>query len=214
MTTFGTVVGPNGFKREFETVDLEWAVKMIFREAGSEADNMTEWAAILWTTTSRWASGHFRRPEESYGAFIRRFSQPINPRWLQGGAFDPHPFTETTTEQFRAWLQTVPLSYFIKTYPHVVAFAAKFLRGEVPVNGFVGIVDFAAPDVAPGEDDVSVYVPGVSGNAFYKATWSLGWDENTVRILRPSGLATAGVGLLFGGLAFSIYLSLQKSRGQ
>ena len=81
--------GPNESSRErFTSIDDEtalWAARMCVGEGGEKCSK-DKAAAMLWALANRW----FLHPASSrywpsYLYLMRRFSQPINPRWQEGG---------------------------------------------------------------------------------------------------------------------------------
>ncbi|MCP4680521.1 MAG: hypothetical protein GY854_34565 [Deltaproteobacteria bacterium] len=61
-----------------------WAARMIVGEGGKKCTR-NKAAAMLWAVLNRWILHPARRHWPSYLYLMRRFSQPINPRWQKGG---------------------------------------------------------------------------------------------------------------------------------
>lgn len=88
--TLGRVVWPGG-QYQITDEDVLWAG----RAASYEGDGI----AVLWAWTSRWASwGHSRF--ETLGGMIRGHSQPVNPKWIEGGQCCPEAREDCTSPCF------------------------------------------------------------------------------------------------------------------
>ncbi len=61
-----------------------WAARMCVGEGGKRC-NPTKAAAMLWAVMNRWILHRARRYWPTYQYLMRRFSQPINPRWQKDG---------------------------------------------------------------------------------------------------------------------------------
>jgi hypothetical protein len=80
--------GPNKSNNDRETIiDTEtalWSARMIVGEGGYKCSEKKA-AAMLWALMNRWFLHPARRHWPSYLYLMRRFSQPINPKWQRGG---------------------------------------------------------------------------------------------------------------------------------
>ncbi|MDJ0766544.1 MAG: hypothetical protein QNJ97_26455 [Myxococcota bacterium] len=81
-------LGPVQWNREQRaSIDEEtalWAARMCVGEGGRKC-NKTKAAAMLWALLNRWFLHPARRHWPTFLFLMRRFSQPINPRWQRGG---------------------------------------------------------------------------------------------------------------------------------
>lgn len=81
-------VGPNESNSDRQTViDDEaalWAARMLIGEGGTKISQKKA-AACLWALMNRWMLHPGRRYWPTFLYMMRRFSQPINPRWQKGG---------------------------------------------------------------------------------------------------------------------------------
>ncbi len=80
--------GPNAANQNRMTViDDEtalWCARMCIGEGGNKCST-DKAAAMLWAIMNRWILHSSRKSWPSYLYLLRRFSQPINPRWQEGG---------------------------------------------------------------------------------------------------------------------------------
>jgi len=192
----GTVRGP-GFKYNFNDGDLLWAA----RSARCESSNLREMEAVLWTMLNRFVARKIKgvEPTDTFGEFIRTFSQPVNPRYT---------YSDPDRVQRRVACQTIPLS---EIEPEVVDLVRRWMRGGVPAFGLLyKTSDFAARDVPGQPEDLLVYIPDTSHNLFYIDTaLTANWSPGTLTISAPSFMA-AGVGMLTVLLGLGMILSRRK----
>ena len=214
MAVLGTIVGPGTKTRKFVADDLVWAVKMVTHETGHDPEYEKEWQAILWTVLNRWV-GRYGQPEESFGGYVQRFSQPVNPNEI--GRVHEYDYR---TQEFERDLEECsgtagteacalarararwnriennrkrPLSWYEQNVPAIVTTVQKFMAGGLPNREFPGWTDFAAGYAGHGPEDTPVSTDGTFSNAFYQETWAENWTGNTVKIVLPK---RAGIGLL------------------
>lgn len=80
--------GPNDSNQDRSTVVDEetalWCARMCVGEGGKRCSE-DKAAAMLWAIMNRWMLHSGRRHWPTYLYLLRRFSQPINPRWQTGG---------------------------------------------------------------------------------------------------------------------------------
>lgn len=80
--------GPNESRQSRSTAIDDttalWAARMCVGEGGKRC-NKKKAAAMMWALMNRWMLHPARRFWPSYLYLMRRFSQPINPRWQKGG---------------------------------------------------------------------------------------------------------------------------------
>jgi hypothetical protein len=104
MTILNTIV-VNGKRLQLTTDDYTWALRSVLGEggAGRATDTKrTEWAGILYTMLHRWA-GNYGKANESFGSYIQRFSQPVNPNQIgKIHAYDKTPDDPTGINHSRA----------------------------------------------------------------------------------------------------------------
>ncbi len=194
---YATVSGPNGFRYTFTDEDLLWACRMLWGEAGNLSWQTYEGEAILWTTLQRFVKRHFLVGESTYTESMRRFSQPINPIWYEGGSRDPDPGFVNDDEARRAYILQMDMEDF---RPEIVSLAIRFMTGKVPNRAYAGLVDFNMAGKGGGPGDVGpIRVPGLTNTAnwFYRETDTVDWTTSTVTISNP-GLRKAIVGTLLG----------------
>jgi len=71
---------------QFDSVDQIWLCRMIVGERSQRWKfSEDEAAALLWAITNRYLLHRGRRHWPTFVYMLRRFSQPINPRWMKGG---------------------------------------------------------------------------------------------------------------------------------
>ena len=61
-----------------------WLMRMCYGEGGRDCSRIKA-AAMLWAMVNRWFLHPGQRHWGPFHKMIRKFSQPINPRWLRGG---------------------------------------------------------------------------------------------------------------------------------
>lgn len=217
MAQWGTVVGPGIKVRKFVADDRVWAVKMVTHETGSTPEYEKEWAAILWTVLNRWI-GRYGQDKETFGGYIQRFSQPVNPNEIgrvreydyraQEFQGDPEECAGAAGTEMCAlarararWNRIEnnrkrPLAWYEQNVPAIVATVQKFMAGGLPNREFPGWTDFAAQYAGHGTEDTSVSTEGTFANSFYRETWAGDWTGDTVKIVAPASPRKAGLGLL------------------
>ncbi len=222
------VRGPNGFAMPLTDDDFVWTVKAVHHEVARPLSEV-EMHAVLWTMLNRWASGRAVGANgKGFGAWIRTFSSTVNPKWVAQCRGDEP--TTCTAEDYadgwgccpirKAWVAANiarPFSWYVEHSPEVVAYVAKFFRGEIPVGPLVGIVNFASRIVGcHGEIPAADSIPGLSphSNMFCRTTWSAGWTTDTVRFAsRPWSRAVTGLGVaLLGGVVVFGVARLRRRR--
>lgn len=212
MTVLGTITA-NGVTRSLTTYDYEWALKSVFREAGPDPSHEWEWGAVLWTMAHRWL-GNYGRPGESFGEYIQRFSQPVNPDQIgvihtyDRTVSDPTGIRRSQERDARIReLRARPVASMERQYPQLAAYVMKFMRGGVPRTPYAMFADFAAPGVGGGGDRLLVTA---GGNAFYSEPWITGL-QIAVKY-RPSGTQMALLGLAAVAAAAAYYFLVYRKR--
>lgn len=201
-----TVHGPFGSRR-LGPDDLVWVVKAVAHEVPRGACWRAEAEAVLWTMLNRWASGRYGGG--TWGEWVQRFSQPINPNQI--GVIHSYDVTDTDpTGEVRSGERDAriaanrarPLSWYVENRPEVVGLVRDFFYGRVPARPeHVALLDFAAGFVSGGAGDVRVRVPGVDcsgSNAFYRESWASDWTARTVRVEADRGWIGPMVALFLG----------------
>lgn len=218
--TWATVIGPGrsggGFSRALVDSDFEWLVKACYHEVGPDPSDAFEWGAVLWTLANRWAS-KYGYAGETLGRYAQRFCQPINP--AQIGVILNYDRTEADPsglERARArWIRiranrARPISCYmvggegcgdVRPAPELVEYVLRFMHGEVWDSRYIGLMDWAAPSVGHGPEDIPADLP-VRGNAFYREAWERDWTSSTVRLTGGTSASPmrAGLGFALGGL--------------
>lgn len=64
--------------------DVLWLMRMCVGEGGMDCSR-NKAAAMMWSMINRWFLHPGRKHWPSFKHLLRRFSQPINPRWARGG---------------------------------------------------------------------------------------------------------------------------------
>ncbi len=67
--------------------DVLWAARATVHEIGGDSPQQA--ADVLWTMTQRFVLRFEQGQRESFGVLVRRFSQPVNPRWTEEGVCGP-----------------------------------------------------------------------------------------------------------------------------
>lgn len=209
MRVLGTIT-VNGQRRALTDYDYEWALKATLGEAGGDPANAWEWGAVLWTMLHRWA-GKYGRPGESFGDYIQRFSQPVNPNQI--GKIHAYDRTEDDPSgQIRAQARDAriranrarPVEDIVRRYPDLAAYVLKFMQGKIPRGPYAHFADFAASYAGRSAGDVPV--GQAKGNVFYAEPWIYTFN---VKFNRTTGLVAAGITLLAIGAGIGYYFWLK-----
>jgi len=150
---------------QFSESDELWLCRALVGEEGADAAGAGG-EAVIATMVNRFAMlatrGYLRRilgmksqaarkGWETFGAFLRDYSQPINPRWLHGGSKDPDPTQVSDAERRRARLTSMPYDDVPKDVRRLVSSILASGPGElsdwsqgVPED-LVGLVHFYSP---------------------------------------------------------------------
>ena len=168
-------VTANGKTRDLTEDDYAWALRSVLGEAGGAAGHEWEWAAVLWTMANRWLGmPAMQQSSASFGQYIQRFSQPVNPNQI--GVIHPYDKTaDDPTGQRHSQERDVRIRAFrarsaesiARQYPALAAYVMKFFKGQVSREPFANFANFAAPSVQK-----SLPVVGrAGGNVFYSEPW-------------------------------------------
>lgn len=122
--------------RKLELSDDEclWLCRMIVGERGSRlVHDSDEVSALLWAIVNRWFLHPGRKHWRSFTFMLRRFSQPINPRWMEGGdlalRYKGRPEASPARLRRRARMASLPLG---KIPAKVRRDVELFRRGLLP----------------------------------------------------------------------------------
>jgi len=204
MASWATVLGPGDKKHYFQDSDVEWATKAVYHETAHEDEYRLEWEAILWVMVNRWVSGRYGRDGQSWGEYIRSFSQPVNPYWATRCTGDER--NRGVCEEAmarRTMIQNRSFSWYQENASKFVSLVTSFMRGEIS-NKFPGWANFDDGTNQYGLEKVT-FPSIVSANEFYYQEWSKDWTVNTVRIVGTGGgRSPLGVLLALGFIGFVI----------
>lgn len=176
--------------------DLIWLARAVHGEGGDPA-------TVIWALASRWVFLRLYQGLDAYPtftSFIRAYSQPVNPRWLRGGAFcqpggrgHGTAACSTTRTRRRARIQAMPLDQI--PYDDAAP-VVEFFRGRLE-NVYPGVTDFRAFRNA---DDARryassrprlVYAGFADGNGLFRNPATVGWGDLTIQVAEGRGLAPA-----------------------
>lgn len=161
--------------------DIDTLARALWGEAGGEAPT-DHYAAVSWTMIQRWLrwpGGNALDRWPSFSAFIKAFSQPVNPRWARGGDLAAKHPDYATPEMLarRDKIQNTPWAQ-IPPAPRLAAqlFAEGKLKNPVPEA-----VDFAADSLAKKK---GLTGESLGGNTFVSADGSDmgGWSDELVTV--------------------------------
>lgn len=183
--------------------DVLWAARMAAFEGGEPAD-------VLWTVTQRLAMFHARKKPLSFAALAQDFSQPINPRWAEGGEFcgsgGKYAGTDYCTQlklRRRERARSISLLEIATEFPEVAKTVDAWAHAALP-NPVEGATNFSAPSVA--QSFIS-RTPGAAvlykrGNWFIRDA-GVDWPADYVTMYGPDGRVASSQGAPGNGaLAF------------
>jgi hypothetical protein len=181
-----TIIAKDGTRYTLSDNDVLWAARMTAFEGGDPVP-------VLWTMTQRFVQGGARG---TFADFIRRYAQPINPKWSRGGACccgpgecpagrdfcGEDPCSETRLAR-RQRAQTITWAEMEREDPEAVratrAWATAQLSNPVP-----GAVHFAAPTLAASKlaRNPDLKLVAKAGNWFLGTTTSLAKPRDYVKM--------------------------------
>lgn len=224
----GNLLFKNRLIYTFSDADRDLLVRALYGEAGADAASSREGLAISCTMISRWSmllalpwyqALLLKDPEakvygyDEFREMLAAYSQPVNPRWLNGGRFDHDAAVVDELEKRRLNIQTAPLAMFPPPIHQLVDSVLKdgLLKDGVPQD-MAGLVHFYCPTVYyarklnkkaaqltatevefansthyANKDQTLIFSQpaGVSGrsNAFYKIKSTRNWGPGDVKIV-------------------------------
>jgi hypothetical protein len=164
--------------------DLLWCARMLEGESGLGTSSRQ--AAVLWCMASRFL--HVFSARTSFHEFLRKYSSPINPKFLRdgefcapGGRYANSPECSPRLLDRRDRIQTKPWEQFPENFKQ---FLVDWSRGLVP-NPVPRAVDFSVPGVGNRSR-----VGGAQARGFF-----LVWDElgRSIDSLDRNGNAFYGI---------------------
>lgn len=198
----------DGQRKALTTYDYEWALKATLGEASGDVRNAWEWGAVLWTMLHRW-TGNYGHSGESFGDYIQRFSQPVNPSQI--GKVHDYDRTEQDPSglilsgerdvRIRA-NRARSVAEIERRFPELATYVRKFLQGAVPRLPYILFANFAAPKVRSRLEEVG----RGKGNVFYAEPWVYRLD---IRFSRTTVAIAAGLTLLAIGAGVGYYFWLK-----
>ena len=195
MKTWATIVAKDGTRYTLPDSDVLWAARMTAFEGGDSAP-------VLWTMTQRFVQGGARG---AFADFIRRYAQPINPRWSRGGAcccgsgecpagrdFCGTDACSESRLQRRERAQTITWAELEREKPAAVRATSAWATAQLP-NPVPGAVHFAAPSVAAGKlaRNPDMHLVTKAGNWFLGTTTSLAKPRDHVTMAFDGRIAKA-----------------------
>lgn len=215
------IVAKDGWRYSLTATDLYWAERMAAFEGGSDP------AEVLWTMAQAF-SLHRRG---TFAAFIRAYSQPINPKWLRMGSCccgagggrcpraprcaEPECSTELTAR--RQSHQTISTSALERSHPRAVARAREWARAQV-TNAVPGAVEFANARVSTSflNRTSGSKVIKKAGNWFISTRRSVAADTGALKIAyggKTAGAGAGGAGAVMTLGAMALAYALWRRRG-
>lgn len=171
-----TITSSTGFAYTLSPEDKLWAAKMIKGEGGSPP-------AVLWTMAARFAMAR----GAGFAAFIRSYSQPINPRWYrdgelcrEGGRFAG---TDSCSETRLRKRERILAMAAADLRPELLQ-VEQWARGQVP-NPVPKAVHFADASVSQNcldSGDCTRLVARLGGNWHLATAASDRWAPDHVRV--------------------------------
>lgn len=172
MATWATAVSRDGsWQYQLTDEDILWTARAVWGEVPVRVWSEAHALAVMWSMlqrfyllrnssfSSRLGTIKSSPPHKSFALYVRSYSQPVSPDWLNVG---------TTEERERRRLrQTTPWDKLPERVRTVVTAWAK--GQKPPAQQMVGAVHWLATSVADqaGSDKQAVAIPGVRGNTFF-----------------------------------------------
>lgn len=206
---YGRIVSEaDNFDYPITSDDVLWTARMLTREGGNHA-------ATLWTMTQRAVQVDIAKPGSRYPSFtsyVRAYSQPINPKWAEGGQFCPTPDDNWCSPARLAVRASVSSRPWSEISPEIRALVTQWAEGKLP-NPVPGAVHFRADDeTAAAQLRAGTHILKLrAGNVYTAMPETQHWTADRVRIVagRPGWLWALGGGAL-AGMAYLGYSWLSK----
>jgi len=128
---------------QLDKADIEWTARMLYGEAGGDCHLDGEGAAVLWTMINRYAM--LFPLYKSFTQFIRAYSQPINPKFLNGGSKDKDPKHVDERELRREAIVKMTLQSFPAGLVQLVRNILCPVLMVTPNEELMGLVHFYSP---------------------------------------------------------------------
>lgn len=184
---YGKLLFSDGTAYRLTAADVLWTARAVAYEGGDPA-------ATVWTLAQRYAQ--LRRAYPTFAAFVRGFSQPVNPEWLLEGR-QCHPIFGKSRASFlcdldrirkREEAQEASWAQLQERSPAAVDHVLRWANGRLP-NPVPRSTNFAAPFVAEGflDRNPGAKVVLIAGNWYIQDSWAANWDPDRVTILAADG---------------------------
>lgn len=169
----------DGTKYRLTPDDILWTARAVVYEGGDAA-------ATLWTLTQRYFMARTNYP--SFGAFVRAFSQPVNPDWASdgkfcapGGRYHDQPNCSPAALARRTEAARASWANLIDKDPRAVAVVQQWAAGVLP-NPVPRATNFADQTVASHylAQNPSASLLLDSGNWYLVEGWAKAWPEDAV----------------------------------
>ncbi len=189
---WGQLRAGQGKPYQLTGADVIWVARAALYEGGDVA-------ATLWTLSQRFASVG-RRNYATFADFVQAFSQPINPRYTEEGAYcrpggRAHGTRWCSSELLarRNEARTASWSDLQRRNPEATATVLRWANAALS-NPVPRAVNFAVPSlVAQNFPNATVVLE--SGNAYFAESWSVRWARDHVVITAPGGARAAASGV-------------------
>jgi len=192
--------------------DKLWAARMLQFEGGNPA-------ATIWTMTQAYAKPGIHSHYPTFTAFIRSYSQPINPIWALGGSRCPTPSDDPSSPCYRSRLATrarAAAMPFNGASQRVQNTVNLWFAGKLP-NPVPRAVEFA--DATVGQHYLDSH-PGSQlilrdGNLYIATADSAQWHADFVRIAETGAtvLSVVIVGGVLAAAGWWYYRRRKRRRG-
>ena len=185
----------DGTRYQLTPEDVLWTARAVVYEGGEPAD-------VLWTLAQRFVMQ--RRTYPTYTAFVRAFSQPVNPAWARDGEFcrpgGPYRKTAYCEESKLARRdEAIHATWTDLAAKDAGAVEDTLLWANAALpNPLPRATNFAAPDEAAS---YLARVPGAKllakrHNWYIAESWSRGWHPDYVMMRSAASGAEAGIAVV------------------
>lgn len=179
---FAKITTAAGTRYRLTPSDVLWTARAVVYEGGDPA-------ATLWTLTQRYA-GAAHREYDSFAAFVRAFSQPVNPRWRQDGEFcrsgGRYARSASCAEdrlERREQASAASFGELANRDPEALQTVFAWAYGRLP-NPVPRAVNFADPAVSEAflADRPGARIVLRHGNVYIAEAWSQPWPRSYVQV--------------------------------